>query len=106
MQTDKFGKKLISSLDNHSQGFSGRKISAAIAVLTCVVISLLYTEPANAVHMVMVWLCFAAICLGIVTIEQVIKLKNGGTSTTTSTETITTETSNKKNEETTDNNPN
>lgn len=63
-------------------GASSRKLSAfwAIVVISSY-ITYKFTTPANVFEMVIVWLTFACICLGLVTIPELLKdlteLKNG-----------------------------
>lgn len=66
-----FINKLISSLDNHTKGFSGRKLSA-LAIIICVVIGhvKLYKAPDWIQHFEVVLMTdfsFILACLGMVT---------------------------------------
>lgn len=70
-------KNVFLSFFADKKGFSGRKLSAFIAILIAQFITIKYTNILNVEEMVIIWLCFALLCLGIVTIEQVIALKNG-----------------------------
>jgi uncharacterized membrane protein HdeD (DUF308 family) len=72
-----FLKKLINSLDNKTDGFSGRKLSALVGVLTGVYITAVKLPADAQINALYAWLGFALLCLGIVTIEQIMKLKNG-----------------------------
>jgi hypothetical protein len=63
-------------------GASGRKLSAFWAiVVVATFISYKYTTSENVFEMVIVWLTFACICLGLVAIPELLKdlveLKNG-----------------------------
>jgi len=66
----------------NDSGASSRKLSAfwAIVVISSY-ITYKFTTPANVFEMVIVWLTFACICLGLVTIPELLKdlveLKNG-----------------------------
>lgn len=80
--------KLLKSFDNSKDGWSGRKLSAFAGVFVSAFITFKYIEPQYLIEAIMVWLCFSLLCLGIVTIEQIVKLKNGGSSVDTSSETI------------------
>lgn len=72
-----FIKKLIASLDTKTEGFSGRKLSALAAIITGIYITI-YELPKDAqIHALYAWLTFALLCLGIVTVQQVIEFKNG-----------------------------
>lgn len=80
-----FIRKLFASLDNHSLGYSGRKISAMVGVLTGVYITARLLPSEAQLHALYAWLTFALLCLGIVTVEQIIKFKNGQAGTVTET---------------------
>jgi hypothetical protein len=65
-----------------NDGSSSRKLSAFWAiVVVATFISYKYTTSENVFEMVIVWLTFACICLGLVTIPELLKdlvqLKNG-----------------------------
>ena len=72
-------KKLFNSLDNHTLGYSGRKLSALAGVITAIYITVHLLPMDAQLHALYVWLLFALLCLGIVTIQNVIELKNGKT---------------------------
>lgn len=74
-----FIKKLLSSLDTHSKGYSGRKLSALAGVMIAAYITIKELPESAQLHALYAWLLFVLVCLGIVTIEQIIKLKNGST---------------------------
>lgn len=84
--------KLIGSFDTvTNNAFSGRKLTSwwAVLVATCVT----YTLPSDAkLHALYAWQLLALLCLGIITFEQIIKLRTGQTGTTTETTTTTSET--------------
>jgi hypothetical protein len=67
--------KLLSSLDTYSKGWSARKLSAFASILVAVYITINYTTPAFFIEALMVWLGFAATCLGLVHHEQLRKIK-------------------------------
>ena len=69
--------KILSSFDNDSVGFSARKLSAFVGVSISVYATVHYVNGATVIDALKVWLIFALLCLGIITIEQLIKLKNG-----------------------------
>jgi len=72
-----FIKKLTNSLDTTSNGFSGRKLTALASIIIAAYVT--YQLPADAkLYALYSWQALALLCLGIVTVEQVIKLKNGG----------------------------
>jgi uncharacterized membrane protein HdeD (DUF308 family) len=72
-------KNLIDSLKNNSNGFSGRKLSALVGVLTGVYLTIFKIPLENQLESLMVWLAFSLLCLGIVTVQNVIEFKNGKT---------------------------
>ena len=74
-----FITKLFASLDNHSLGYSGRKLTALFAILVGAVITFYKLPTDQQFNALCVWLLVAVLCLGIVTFEQIIKLKNGKT---------------------------
>lgn len=88
---------MFSSLDNHSLGYSGRKVTAAAAILIGAYITVFLLPTEAQLHALYAWQTVALLCLGIVTIENIITLKNGTTtskietSTTSSTSETTTE---------------
>lgn len=61
--------KLLSSLDTHSAGFSARKLSALISIITCMILSYKHSTPDNADSLIITWLAFAATCLGMTTVQ-------------------------------------
>lgn len=86
--------KLIKSFDNSKDGWSGRKLSAFAGVFVSAYITFKYIEAQYLIEAIMVWLCFSLLCLGIVTIEQIVKLKNGDNSSDTTIKTEIHESSN------------
>jgi len=73
----KFITKLFASLDNHSLGYSGRKLTALFSILMGAYVTC-YKLPSEAyLHALYAWQMLCVLCLGIVTAEQIIKLKNG-----------------------------
>jgi hypothetical protein len=72
-------KDLINSLKTNADGFSGRKLSAFIGVLTGVYLTIFKVPSENQLDALMVWLSFSLLCLGIVTVQNVIEFKNGKT---------------------------
>jgi len=69
-------KNIFASLDNHNLGYSGRKLTAVFAILMGAYIT--YTLPLEVrLHALYSWQILALLCLGIITVEQIIKFKNG-----------------------------
>lgn len=73
---EKIIKNIILSFKVGEGGFSGRKLSAFFSVILCGAITYQYIKVEYLTEVLMVWLSFALLCLGIVTIEQIIKLKH------------------------------
>lgn len=73
---EKIIKNLILSFKVGEGGFSGRKLSAFFSVILCGAITYQYIKVEYLTEVLIVWLSFALLCLGIVTIEQIIKLKH------------------------------
>jgi len=70
-------KKLLASFDTNSKGLSARKLTAFAFVLCAYYVHYEHVDNSNAVDALIVDACVVVMCLGIVTAEQVIKLKNG-----------------------------
>lgn len=70
-------ENLIKSFTTDSEGFSARKLSAFAAVVTAIYVTVKEIPTEAQIHALYAWLCFALVCLGIVTAEQIIRLKNG-----------------------------
>lgn len=90
-----FFSRLIQSFDNTQAGYSARKLSAFAGVCISLWITFKITTEGTLVEVLLIWLLFALLCLGIVTVEQVIRFKEGVKREpikTTTTETTTTET--------------
>jgi uncharacterized membrane protein HdeD (DUF308 family) len=68
--------KIIASFDNSKDGFSARKLSAFAGVSVSIIATFRFVDTATIIEALMVWLCFALLCLGIITAEQVIRLRN------------------------------
>jgi len=73
---EKIIKNIILSFKVGEGGFSGRKLSAFFSVILCGAITYQYIKVEYLTEVLIVWLSFALLCLGIVTIEQIIKLKH------------------------------
>lgn len=82
---------ILNSFKNNNLGNSARKSSAFWGVMVATFITV-YKLPLNdQLQALYVWLLFSMICMGIVTIENVIQLKNGKSTSTTETTTTTSE---------------
>lgn len=71
-----FITKLFASLDNHSIGYSGRKLTALFCTLYAAYLSK-DLEGENRLHACYSFLTVALLCLGIVTVQNIIDFKNG-----------------------------
>jgi len=68
--------KFIASFDTVTDGFSSRKLTAMWAVMVGTAVT--YTLPPEArLHALYAWQLLALLCLGIVTVQQIINFKNG-----------------------------
>lgn len=65
--------KLVASFDNSSDGFSARKLSAFTAVVVALVATFRFVDSSVIINVLIVWLTFALLCMGIITAEQVLK---------------------------------
>ena len=74
-----FLNKLISSLDNSKDGFSGRKLTAVVLIALIVFIHYKYVDKDNCIEAMVIDLCGVMLCLGLVTAQQVLKLKGNNT---------------------------
>lgn len=72
-----FITKLFASLDNHSLGYSGRKLTALFSILMGAYITYCKLPQDAYLHALYAWQMLCVLCLGIVTAEQIIKFKNG-----------------------------
>ena len=69
--------KILGSFDNSKDGFSARKLSAFVFVLFSAYIHINYISTDNAIEALFVDSGTLLLCLGIITMEQIIKFKNG-----------------------------
>ena len=68
--------KLLGSLDTTTKkSFSARKLSALTGIIVSIIITIKHSNDLNIVNLVMIWLGFVLICLGLVTMEQLTKLR-------------------------------
>lgn len=77
----KFLYYILSSLDNFSRGASSNKLSAVAAIGVSIYITKRYTTVDNQIWILIIWLMFALLCLGLVAFKQITELvqsyKNG-----------------------------
>lgn len=69
---------LVSSLDTHSRGASARKLSAFAFMWAIAYCHLKYVDATIVVEVIWADIAGLLLCLGIVTIEQIVSLKSGG----------------------------
>ena len=69
--------KIISTFDNHSSGFSARKMTAFAFVCFLAYLHKFHATDGNAVEFAIIDVSGALIALGIITAEQLVKLING-----------------------------
>ena len=72
-------RAILDSFKANANGYSGRKLSSFFAVIMAAYVTI-YKLPAEGeirLHALYAWLLFALLCLGIVTVQQVIEFKNG-----------------------------
>lgn len=67
-------KNLLASFNNNKDGYSGRKLSWFVGVITAVYITIFNVKSDNAIQFLYSWQVFVLLFSGIVTTEQVIKL--------------------------------
>jgi hypothetical protein len=76
-------QKLESTFDTRTKGYSSRKLSAFWAIVVMGgLLTWKYGDKDNAVEMLTAWLVFGLLCLGIITVQNIINFKNGTTTDT------------------------
>jgi hypothetical protein len=70
-------KDLLNSFKNDKIGYSGRKLSAFIGVATAIYLTIFKIPLENQIEGLIIWLAFSLLCLGIVTVQNIIEFKNG-----------------------------
>lgn len=73
----KIFNSILGSFTTDKEGFSARKLSAFVGIIVAIIVTFKLPKDAY-LHAVYAWQTFGLLCLGIVTIEQIIRLKNGG----------------------------
>ena len=68
---------LLSSFDNETKGFSGRKLTAFWLVIVVTWLHYNYVDKSIVVDVIQTDLVFIAVCLGLVTVQQIVDFKNG-----------------------------
>jgi hypothetical protein len=70
---------IFHSFTNSPEGFSARKLAAFTAVVTAVVSTFYFGHNEVVNELILIWLTFGLLCLGIITVQQIIEFKNGST---------------------------
>jgi hypothetical protein len=70
---------LLDSFHNSPGGFSARKLSAFAGVAVCVYVTVHFCNDKILPEVLMVWLLFSLLCMGIITFQQVMDFKSGRT---------------------------
>jgi hypothetical protein len=70
-------KKLIASFTNDEKRIFCKKIIFFFGVITAIVLGYHFAKSDNVIGLVTLWLGFVLLCLGIITMQQVINFKNG-----------------------------
>lgn len=78
----KLVEDIYNSFHNKPDGFSARKLSAFAGVTVAVIVTMRFCNDKILTDVITVWLVFSLLCLGIITLQQVIDFR-GGKSTTT-----------------------
>jgi hypothetical protein len=68
---------VLGSFHNRPDGLSARKLSAFAGVMVSLWITQKYTSVETLEGVLMIWLGFSLLCLGIITFEQIIRFKGG-----------------------------
>jgi uncharacterized membrane-anchored protein len=67
-------EQVLSSFKNNKEGFSGRKLSAFAGVFVASYLSFKNTDNNNITWVVGTWLTYSLLCLGIVTVANLIEI--------------------------------
>jgi hypothetical protein len=74
----KFFSNIVASLNTEAGGFSARKLSAFFGVVFVAGwITHKNADASNVTELVLIWLSFSMLCLGLVTIGQLVELRTG-----------------------------
>lgn len=72
-------ENVLNSLNTDKPGFSARKLSAFAAVMVSMYITIKHSTDTNVDTLIMTWLTFSLLCMGLITFAQLAQFKNGGT---------------------------
>ena len=73
-------KNLINSLNNQDSGFSARKLTAFALMILIAYVHYKYVDLSNAIEAILIDLGGVLLLLGIVTFEQIIRFREGSSS--------------------------
>ena len=76
-----FLKGVFGTFSTTEGGHSARKWSAFAAFLTSAYLAIKNTDPSNVTSIVTIYLVFALLCMGLVTVQDIIKFKGGNDNT-------------------------
>jgi len=78
---------IYNSFNNNSktEGFSARKLSAFAGVMVAMIATFRFCDEKILVDVIIAWLLFALLCMGIITLQQVIDFRAGKVSSSTTT---------------------
>lgn len=74
-------KNLINSLNNTDSGYSARKLTAFSLMILIAYVHYKYVDLSNAIEAILIDLGGVLLLLGIVTFEQIIRFREGGSNT-------------------------
>lgn len=67
----------VDSFNNEKKGFSARKEAAFGAFVIACYLSFKFTTPENLEAILIMWLAYSLLCLGIITLQQIADVKSG-----------------------------
>lgn len=73
---------LLRALDNRPGGFSARKLSAFVTMLCVIYLHIHYVDATVLVSVLFYDMLFILLLLGLITVDQLYKFKNGGNNST------------------------
>ena len=77
----KIFENLLNSLNNQDSGFSARKLTAFALMVLIAYVHYKYVDLSNAIEAILIDLGGVLLLLGIVTFEQIIRFREGGSNT-------------------------
>jgi hypothetical protein len=70
---------IYDSFKTNDRGFSARKLAAFTVLMACIQFESNHITPDNLDSLMVTNLTFVAICLGLVTVQQIMSIKGGST---------------------------